>query len=342
MAAQSLLGLIVLTALWALSHALAVSGAAAAATGSAEPASSCGTAPWMPELLRPIPCLAEALGRWIRVSYANPALYLSLPLLWVLEAVIPANPAQRLVGKGLLQDMLWFVLGVPGNLFLLSVIAGWLDTLYRAHLSLLSFHFAESWPMAARVVTAFLLMELVFWLSHYARHKVPLLWLFHSVHHSQTELNAFSDTRVHMGDKISHLLFQFLPFSLFGVPAMLTAAIAGIYMQVHSYFVHANVRMNLGYFGYIFSSPQFRRLHHSAVPEHFDRNFGGILSIYDHLFGTAWKCVHVYPPTGIHDRTFPLEDRRDLQALLVSWFRQNLHPFVRMMPQVRRRLRSPG
>ena len=60
-----------------------------------------------------------------------------------------------------------------------------------------------------------------------------------------------------------------------------------------AFFIHANVKTNLGPLKYILVSPQYHRLHHSIMPEHFDVNYGERLAIWVFLFGTMARISTV-------------------------------------------------
>jgi sterol desaturase/sphingolipid hydroxylase (fatty acid hydroxylase superfamily) len=63
---------------------------------------------------------------------------------------------------------------------------------------------------------------------------------------------------------------------------------------------HANVRIRLGRFVTWIGNPQWHRIHHSVQPEHFDKNFAGLLPLWDIVFGTAWVPRRdEYPATGL-------------------------------------------
>jgi hypothetical protein len=91
--------------------------------------------------------------------------------------------------------------------------------------------------------------------------------------------------------------------------------------------------MNLGWLGWVITSPQFHRVHHSAAPEHLDKNFGGHFSVFDHLFRTAGRSTDVYPETGIADSQFPNEDNLKWSGLPGNWLRQTIYPFVQLFEE---------
>jgi sterol desaturase/sphingolipid hydroxylase (fatty acid hydroxylase superfamily) len=94
-------------------------------------------------------------------------------------------------------------------------------------------------------------------LSHFVQHRVPLLWEFHKVHHSAEVLT---------------------PISSYGALTFL------FYLTAH--LRHSHVPLGYGRLSAVFVSPVMHQLHHSAAPEHFDKNFGFIFSFWDRMAGT--------------------------------------------------------
>jgi hypothetical protein len=158
------------------------------------------------------------------------------------------------------------------------------------------------------------------------------------VHHSQKELNVFTDDRVHVVDMLAASLLMFVPFYIFQVPNLYAVAVIGLYRSIHSRFLHANVKINLGWLGWLVASPQFHRVHHSADPAHVDKNFAVVLSVFDHLFGTAYPSRDIYPDTGINDARFPNEGNTRVLGLPGNWLMQTSFPFVQFFKQIAPRL----
>src|SRR5664279_1020327 len=88
---------------------------------------------------------------------------------------------------------------------------------FNRHLSFLSLNEAALWPVYVQVIAAVLLTEFLTWLNHFIRHKILILWYFHAVHHSQKEMNVFTDDRGHVIDQLVGSLLSFLPFFIFNV-----------------------------------------------------------------------------------------------------------------------------
>ena len=262
--------------------------------------------------------------------YGNVALYLVVPFLLLLEFLFPSNPSQPLIGKGFLQDAIWYAIYTPVGLLIISPVLVLLSGLFEHHLGFLALSNSSRWPVFIQIMAALLLAEFFAWINHFARHKIRTLWLFHAIHHSQKEINVFTDDRVHVVDLLIGSLLAFIPFFIFHVPAIYAVTVIGVYKPIHNRFIHSNTKMNLGWLGWIFTSPQFHRVHHSVDPAHMNNNYGVYFSIFDHLFGTACPSRNIYPETGIPDARFPTEDKVRIYVLPVNLLMQIVYPFVQL------------
>jgi sterol desaturase/sphingolipid hydroxylase (fatty acid hydroxylase superfamily) len=136
---------------------------------------------------------------------------------------------------------------------------------------------------AASYVAALFLLDLVYYGQHRLEHAVPLLWAIHAVHHQSNDYNLSVSFRVGMLASLSTLLFHGL-LALAGVSATQYAAAVTVH-AVLLFTLHARTRFTLGP-GRFFNAPVFHRVHHAADAGYIDRNFGGVLLIFDRLFGT--------------------------------------------------------
>ncbi len=242
----------------------------------------------------------------------------------LLFIVLPATKQERFFSRGFIEDFLWFLYK---NVIFVAIVAvtfvAWLHAFVNEHLAFLTVATLDGWPVWARLLFGLVVADFVFWVQHLVSHKVPLLWKFHKVHHSQRELNFFTNDRVHPVEYGLWHLFQVLPliFFSFEVPEIYLIA---VFYKWQPLLIHANVRTNLGPLKHILVTPQSHRVHHSLRPEHHDRNFGAVLTIWDHLFGTQVRDYEVYPETGIEDDGLPLEQK-------VKWWMLPLLPFVQIL-----------
>jgi sterol desaturase/sphingolipid hydroxylase (fatty acid hydroxylase superfamily) len=268
--------------------------------------------------------------RFYLAPLLNPALYLVVPFLLLLEYLFPADPDQPIFSKPLFQDLLWFAVRLPTDTLIVGTCLSLVQGFYDARLSFLTVTSATQWPAYLQVWGALFLGEFVFWFSHLVRHNVAAFWSFHAVHHSQKQLNFATDDRTHFGDQLISSLVMVIPLLMFQVADLKTVGVIVLYRSLHNRFIHSNLKLNLGWLGWVIASPQFHRVHHSVDPAHADKNFGGFFSIFDYAFGTAYPSRSVYPATGIADAAFPYEDRSSARQLPLNWLRQTIYPFSKL------------
>jgi sterol desaturase/sphingolipid hydroxylase (fatty acid hydroxylase superfamily) len=158
------------------------------------------------------------------------------------------------------------------------------------------------------------------------QHKVPWFWHFHVVHHSQRDLNLFTDYRYHVFEYVVKQTVYFIPLMMFGIPQ---AEIVGLslFLVWHARLYHGNIKANFGPLRYIIVTPQSHRIHHSVEELHRDRNFGAFLSIWDWMFGTQHPGHLEYPDTGVGDKTFPHEKSISVVSLFLTPIAQMIYPF---------------
>ncbi|MGG7035018.1 MAG: sterol desaturase family protein [Flavobacterium sp.] len=156
-------------------------------------------------------------------------------------------------------------------------------------------------------VSLTLLSDFTTYIIHYLLHRIPFLWEFHKVHHSATTMNPVTQYRIHPVELILVNVKETLVFGfLMGVFSYLSSgsveAISFLGINLFSFlfmFLGANLRhssVKLKYFDfleYIFISPYQHQIHHSINPEHFDRNMGSKLAIWDWMFGTLLRSRQV-------------------------------------------------
>lgn len=149
-------------------------------------------------------------------------------------------------------------------------------------------------------VAAFVAYEFGYWLDHWLKHRVPFLWHFHKVHHQAESLSLLTIGRIHPVDTAifanilavtagvtAALVERALgsgaaPFTLGGANLLVMAcAVAVTNLQ------HSHLWVTFGpFWGRWLLGPAHHQIHHSAADEHFDRNLGSTLAVFDRAFGT--------------------------------------------------------
>ena len=141
-------------------------------------------------------------------------------------------------------------------------------------------------PMnAGSFVLTFLLVELIYYWYHRLSHEWPVLWVLHHTHHSSPWFNFTTAGRLNWFAKFTSALF-YVPMVLIGFdPALITVCL-GISL-VYQIFIHTEMIGKLGWLeGVLFNTPSAHRVHHASNEEYIDKNYGGVLIIWDRLFGT--------------------------------------------------------
>lgn len=266
-------------------------------------------------------------------TYALVVDTLARPLFWVLfggilvlEKLFPARREQRLFSVSFAQDLVWFFFSTTIGVTLIGIYVTFLRDFYADHLAFLTFEPIRSLPAWARFAWGALFTDFLRWLHHWVRHKVPVFWYFHAVHHSQKELNLFTQFRYHVLEYIIAHTVSTIPLLMLALDMPVIVA-WNVFHMWFTRFYHANIRMNLGVLRYVIVTPQSHRIHHSYLAEHRDKNFGVLLSIWDRLLGTQIEDANIYPETGIPDPSFPHEKTARGAALITTPIVQHAYPF---------------
>lgn len=119
---------------------------------------------------------------------------------------------------------------------------------------------------------------------HRTGHEVRFFWASHVNHHSSTSYNLSTALRQSWTSPILGPLF-WLPLPLLGFHPLMVFVAQSVSL-VYQYWIHTELIDRMGPFELIFNTPSHHRVHHGRNPRYLDRNHGGILIIWDRLFGT--------------------------------------------------------
>jgi len=256
------------------------------------------------------------------------AIIAAFPAILLLERFWPASRSQPRFSAALLVDFLWFCFAPLFFVLLIIPVEDALKWLHHTYFGLEPLVRLHSLPLWVQIPLVVLLADFLHYVAHVIRHKSAFVWEFHKIHHAQEELNYFSAARVHPIDSLTINLVSFLPFALLEANVAVPAFVGWkVFIRIYAMFTHSNLRMNLGPLRYVLVTPQSHRIHHSDRSEHRDQNFGNVFSLWDFMFGTQCRDFHVYPATGVEDKSVPRPDRPSLLAALAAYGAQLLHPF---------------
>jgi sterol desaturase/sphingolipid hydroxylase (fatty acid hydroxylase superfamily)/uncharacterized membrane protein YhhN len=132
-----------------------------------------------------------------------------------------------------------------------------------------------------------------YWL-HRAGHECALFWAAHVVHHQSQDYNLSTALRQTSSGALVGWVF-YLPMALAGVPPIVFGTVALIDL-LYQFWVHTEHVGKLGWFDRWFCSPSNHRVHHAVNDQYLDRNYGGVLIVWDRMFGSfkeeGDKCVY--------------------------------------------------
>lgn len=142
------------------------------------------------------------------------------------------------------------------------------------------------YPIAVQALVFFLVSDLYAYLTHRAMHRFGPLWAIHTMHHAPERITFASSARFHPVEIVLIYSGFYLLVRISGSNPLAWLPVL-VFMEIMLQAQHTNIPWKLGPFYRVFVTPTFHRFHHSTDPAHFDHNFGAVLSLWDHLFGTA-------------------------------------------------------
>jgi sterol desaturase/sphingolipid hydroxylase (fatty acid hydroxylase superfamily) len=173
------------------------------------------------------------------------------------------------------------------------------DTLGRRAVDALGISLAApvlAWAYSHRIATldvsapaAFALLfvsqEFCYYWYHRSAHRVRWFWATHAVHHSPNELTLAAALRLGWTGKLSGTGLFFAPLVWLGFPPLAVLATVAANL-LYQFWLHATWIPRLGPLEWVFNTPSHHRVHHASNPEYLDCNYGGVLIVFDRLFGT--------------------------------------------------------
>ena len=152
----------------------------------------------------------------------------------------------------------------------------------------------EFWKSWYGVVLALVFYDFCYYWLHRAGHVVSLFWAAHVVHHQSQHYNLSTALRQTSSGAFFGWIF-YIPMAVAGVPPLIFGIVALIDL-LYQFWVHTEQIGKLGWFDRVFCSPSNHRVHHAVNDPYIDKNYGGILVLWDRWFGTFQEenepCVY--------------------------------------------------
>ena len=131
----------------------------------------------------------------------------------------------------------------------------------------------------------FVSLEFFYYWFHRSSHTVRWFWNTHSVHHSPNHFTLAAAYRLGWLGKFAGATIFFTPMALLGFEPT-TILVALQLNLLYQFWIHAEWIPKLGGLEFVLNTPSAHRVHHASNPEYLDANYGGVLIVFDRLFGT--------------------------------------------------------
>ena len=196
------------------------------------------------------------------------------------------------------------------------------------------------WTSAGGWLLALLFYDFCYYWLHRMGHEVAVLWAAHAVHHQSQHYNLSTALRQTSSGALLGWVF-YVPMALAGVPP-LVFVVVGLVDLLYQFWVHTEQIGSLSWFDRWFCSPSNHRVHHAVNDSYLDKNYGGILIVWDRLFGSFREedprepCV--YGTRGLLQSWDPLWANAQVYAALAhdSWHARSGRDKLRVW------LKAPG
>ena len=245
--------------------------------------------------------------------------YPLLALVPLLLAAIAAFEGWLRLRRGLAYDWkaYWTSLGdalgrgLVGRLLQGGVVAA---ALYAVHaLRIADIAMDRWWQWLA----LFLGQEFCYYWMHRADHRIRWFWLNHAVHHSSNQYTLAAAYRLGWTGQVTGAGVFFAPLVWLGFPVPVVLATLALNL-LYQFWLHTELIGRLPrWFEAVFNTPTHHRVHHASNPEYLDCNYGGVLVVFDRVFGTfRAPCDGVPMRYGL---TEPLATYNPLRIAFHAW-----------------------
>ncbi len=211
---------------------------------------------------------------------AIPLFLITLVLEWLLVRRAQQARPREIKGHERRDTIASFTMGL-GNMAVSALVQGAVLALY---FWLYERRLFEIGLGVGAWIALFFIEDFTYYWWHRASHEVRFLWAAHVNHHSSEHYNLSTALRQSWTTPLTVPLFYWwLPLLGFH-PLMILTQIA--VSLIYQYFLHTELIRKLGPLELVLNTPSHHRVHHGTNVEYLDRNHGGILIIWDRLFGT--------------------------------------------------------
>ena len=209
-----------------------------------------------------------------------------ITIFWLIESAVPlfANTYGKWKHAGI--NFFFTFTTILVNFILAFILVSASEWVVAADVGLLQW---VNLPVWAVLIVGLPLLDLIgAYAAHWTEHRIPVLWRFHLVHHTDQHIDTTSANRHHPGESVIRFVFTTAAVLIVGAPIWLVFLYQSLSV-VLSQFNHANIVVPKWLdktLSPIFVTPDMHRVHHHYRMPYTDTNFGNIFSFWDRVFGT--------------------------------------------------------
>ena len=138
---------------------------------------------------------------------------------------------------------------------------------------------------AVAVIVLVVAQDFSYYWFHRCSHRVRWFWATHAIHHSSNEFNLAASYRFGWTGRLTGAAAFYVPMIWLGFAPGPVFIAAGLNL-LYQFWLHAEWIPKLGWLEYVLNTPSHHRVHHASNAPYLDRNYGGILIVFDRMFGT--------------------------------------------------------
>jgi len=222
----------------------------------------------------------------VPISFRTSILLGGIVLFWILEGIVPLYSFNyKKINHALINIFFTMTTAVIGFGFAFLL----LKSTIIVNENNIGFIHLFDFPILIEIIVCLLLLDLVgAYLVHFIEHKIPWMWKFHLIHHTDMHVDVTTGLRHHPGETVFRIIFTILGVYISGASigiVMLYQSISVLFAHI----THANIdvpRKIDNVLSFIFVTPNMHKIHHHFQLPLTDSNYGNIFSVWDRLFGT--------------------------------------------------------
>lgn len=166
-------------------------------------------------------------------------------------------------------------------------------------------------------IIAFIIMDMWNYTWHRINHKIPFLWRFHKMHHSDPNMDATTSVRFHFGEIIISSTLRLAVILMVGIPIWVLI-FYDTTLLICTIFHHSNIQLPDKvdtFIRTVIVSPNMHKVHHSRIKIETDSNYSSFLTIWDRIFG-SFRLKDDYSEINFGLDNYDREEKQSLIGLI--------------------------